>query len=57
MKNHNAEANSDWTSAYWEQATGVTSYTAEATYLGKQSIKVLKINTNDRLFYSQTLSL
>jgi YD repeat-containing protein len=57
IRNHNAEVSSDWNFDYWGQATGTAAYTTEAAYLGKQSIKVAKANTNDRLFYNETLSL
>ncbi len=56
LLNHNAEVNSDWNQDCWGTAAGTCSYTAEAKYMGSQSLKVQKTNSNDRLFYNQTIT-
>ncbi|MBZ9686140.1 DNRLRE domain-containing protein [Clostridium estertheticum] len=57
LKNHNAEGSSDWTSTYWTTSTGLGSYDTTNKYLGNQSLKISKTNSDSRQFYNQQLTL
>lgn len=58
LKNHNAEVNgADWVLDYWGISNGAGSFTTEAAYMGTNSLKIVKNNTESRHFYSQLLNL
>jgi len=57
VKNHNAEADSDWTSGSWPGSEGSCAYSTESKFLGNRSLKITKTNTATRHLYYQPLTL
>lgn len=58
LKNHNTELqNTDWVLGYWGISQGSGAFTNEEAYMGKNSLKVIKNDTESRHFYGQTLNL
>lgn len=58
LRNHNIEiTNTDWTVGYWGVSQGTGSISTEAAYLGRQSLKIEKTNTDTRHYFSQNVTL